>query len=735
MNIKNLLRGLLLISLLGVILFGTGVLGVHSVSAMGKQSIKAYVPGSEGNIILSNNSISSYSGGLLIGYLSPAPGKCTDQPVFTLPGYSNTDNQLFQITINQNGSSSLQSRELDLGRDEFHIRVALVCFISGVGEVGYEDSFTLFVAPEINIGGDAVNKIGEPFGRLGYFVDPGPENSWTLYVNYGDAEGEYEQGWQPLDFNAYSKDFELFHNYANEGYYTVSVRAVDERGYAGESSILLAVEHSPIANAGGPYNILEHGDVLLDASSSSDIEFEIVSYEWDLNNDGVFNDATGVSVPAWFPDDTGGPFLVRVKVTNTQGQFDTASAYVHVSNVDPSLSVCVGGSIDEGQTFISPGSFSDPGYDTWTATVDYGDGSGVQPLPLIGKSFTLSHKYSDDGAYSVEVVVTDDDNGQDTCSVSVTVNDVAPSIDSLIAIPQVVDEGGTVNFSASFSNQNPDDTHTIKWKFGDGNTAAGFLTPTNTYIDNNGSNPYTVELRITDDDGSYAVKTISIAVNNKAPSVSGITGPTSGETGTQLSFSANFSDAGILDPHVATWHWGDGATSMALVSEANGSGSVAGSHIYNTSGDYMIYVEVIDKDGGSGKSVDFQVKVEDPFIPPTPLINMASEASTIEGSIFSDLGGFGDPLSTSWTATVDYGDGSGEQSLELNTDHTFKLEHYYIDNGLFDITVRVTNNYGQVGSASLSLTVENVAPWFTWNNLLRPEKMFGIPGICQEFTR
>jgi len=39
--------------------------------------------------------------------------------------------------------------------------------------------------------------------------------------------------------------------------------------------------------------------------------------------------------------------------------------------------------------------FTDPGADTWTANVNYGDGSGVQPLVLTGKTFSLSHVYAD----------------------------------------------------------------------------------------------------------------------------------------------------------------------------------------------------------------------------------------------------------------------------------------------------------------------------------------------------
>ena len=51
----------------------------------------------------------------------------------------------------------------------------------------------------------------------------------------------------------------------------------------------------------------------------------------------------------------------------------------------------------------SSGSFTDPGADTWTATVDYGDGSGVQALTLTDKTFNLSHTYADNGSYTVTV--------------------------------------------------------------------------------------------------------------------------------------------------------------------------------------------------------------------------------------------------------------------------------------------------------------------------------------------
>ena len=66
--------------------------------------------------------------------------------------------------------------------------------------------------------------------------------------------------------------------------------------------------------------------------------------------------------------------------------------------------------IPEGSVLARSGSFSDADVgDSWTATVDYGDGSGVQPLTLVGTTFALNHAYADSGEYLTTVSVVDRD--------------------------------------------------------------------------------------------------------------------------------------------------------------------------------------------------------------------------------------------------------------------------------------------------------------------------------------
>jgi len=107
----------------------------------------------------------------------------------------------------------------------------------------------------------------------------------------------------------------------------------------------------PVADANGPYLTAVDTPVNLNASASSDPDGVIVSYEWDLDNDGLFNNATGVA-PSFTSSQTG-IFDIAVKVTDDDGKFDTAGTFVVV--FDPE-----GGFVTGGGTINSPaGAFID----------------------------------------------------------------------------------------------------------------------------------------------------------------------------------------------------------------------------------------------------------------------------------------------------------------------------------------------------------------------------------------
>jgi Tol biopolymer transport system component len=65
--------------------------------------------------------------------------------------------------------------------------------------------------------------------------------------------------------------------------------------------------------------------------------------------------------------------------------------------------------------------------------------------------------------------------------------------------------------------------------------------------------------------------------------------------------------------------------------------------------------------------------------------------------------------STSWTATVDYGDGAGARPLALNANKTFSLDHLWAP-GAYDVAIVVTDDAGAAGSLVIHVVVTNVAP-------------------------
>jgi hypothetical protein len=122
------------------------------------------------------------------------------------------------------------------------------------------------------------------------------------------------------------------------------------------------------------------------------------------------------------PGDPAGSYTVRFSWTDGHGVVRSDSRTITVRNVAPAVDAG-GDAVLDGPVLNRTGSFADPGDDTWTATVDYGDGDGPGPLDLRpGRRFHLHHAYRRPGAYRVTVTVRDKDGGVGSASFLVTVD-------------------------------------------------------------------------------------------------------------------------------------------------------------------------------------------------------------------------------------------------------------------------------------------------------------------------
>ena len=168
----------------------------------------------------------------------------------------------------------------------------------------------------------------------------------------------------------------------------------------------------------------EGSPLTFDASTSTDPDSsrsdlgrpEALTYGWQFS-DGTT--ASGAIVTKAFAQN--GSYTATLTVTDAFGWPRTAALTLTIANVAPGVASFAGASLIAGETYTTTGSFADPGADHWTATVNYGDGGGSEPLGLSEQAFTLTHTYAAAGTFTVTVTVTDEDGGQGFTTATVNV--------------------------------------------------------------------------------------------------------------------------------------------------------------------------------------------------------------------------------------------------------------------------------------------------------------------------
>jgi len=245
----------------------------------------------------------------------------------------------------------------------------------------------------------------------------------------------------------------------------------------------------PVADIGGPYSTIEGTDITLDASGSTDPDGQPLSFEWDLDGDGVFETPSGSS--AVF-DLVGQDGVYKVGVRATAGGVSSVdTTTVTVANVPPSVTATSDSPQDENSPITVSGVVSDPGWlDPLTATIDWGDGSG--PMPLTGTyegnrpdatlSFSVSHVYGDNGSFTATICGMDDDSVS-CLPMTLGVDNVPPTavIDTSGAVPVngiptfVTHAGDPIDFGGESTDPGSDDL-TLSWDWDDGPPAPDVTT-------------------------------------------------------------------------------------------------------------------------------------------------------------------------------------------------------------------------------------------------------------------
>jgi DNA/RNA endonuclease G (NUC1) len=170
---------------------------------------------------------------------------------------------------------------------------------------------------------------------------------------------------------------------------------------------------------------------------------ESLSYSWSFG-DGTT--ATGAAPTKTFADN--GNYTVSLTVTDIYGWETVSTQQVVIDNVAPAIGTLSDATILPGETYSVSGTFTDPGADSWSATVNYGEGA-AQALALSGQSFSLSHTYTEVGTFTVTVGINDGTTTS-TRTTTVTVQSWTTGIDNLAAMVASLNlPTGTTNSFAS----------------------------------------------------------------------------------------------------------------------------------------------------------------------------------------------------------------------------------------------------------------------------------------------
>jgi len=436
---------------------------------------------------------------------------------------------------------------------------------------------------------------------------------------------------------------------------------------------------------------------------------------------------------------------VQVTVTDSEGNEVSGDASIKVINVEPEITMLeVTSPIDENDVAELQLAFTDPGsLDTHTVEIDWGDGTPTEVINLNGgERFLLtSHQYLDDDPtatpsdiYEVTVTVTDDDTGAGMEMTTLTVNNVAPEITTL-NVTSPIDENDVAELQLAFTDPGSLDTHTVEIDWGDGtptevinlNGGERFVLTSHQYLDDDPtatpSDMYQVTVTVTDDDTGVGMEMTTVTVINVAPMVTLDPVAMINENESAM-LSGSISDVGTLDTFKLVIDWGDPSSpdnmqmfdlgTVVLTEAGDGinwdpvTREFSLSHQFlddnptaTSSDTYTISVEVTDDDTGMGDT-DQTVLVKN--VAPTVTIDGAPMMS-LEGDQIDLTSTVVDP-GTLDTFTYEWEVIFNGNMVASGSDPTFSFTP--ADNGLYEVTLTVTDDDLGIGDNTVVIDVKNV---------------------------
>jgi PKD repeat protein len=483
-----------------------------------------------------------------------------------------------------------------------------------------------------------------------------------------------------------ASEVEFQHAYAVPGTYTVRLRVTDDKNVSRETTKTVTVANrAPTADFTYDPVSPRKGQTITFSSLATDPENRVQSVTWDLDGDGQYDDAAGITAQTAF--DTPGNHIVRLRIDDLDGGSHTASKTIAISNEPPVASFTI--DFEETLslvrvTFTSTstdpdGTIAETRWDTDNDGA-FDDGGDVE----------ANRVFTTPGLKTVRLRVKDDNGTENIATRTVNILNRAPT--AKIEAPTAAQKNVSVVFKSTSSDLDGSIAKT-EWDL-DGDGQFDDATSTQPSRSFSTTGPKTVRLRVTDNTGATDEATHVVEIGgNTSPTANFTISASNPLTNTVVTFTSTSSDP---DGSIAGIGWdldGDGNFDDGSKTPITKS--------FPTPGPQIVRLRVTDNDGASTVS-EKTVNVANRA--PTASVEMLPQSPTsLEQVTFTAVATDPDGTITSILWDLD-NDGRFDEGTGVSITHPFPAK------GTYTVKVRVTDNSNASATGTRIVTVSNRLP-------------------------